>query len=93
MTDDQLDKVYREYFQHEVPAELPPIVKSEVPRLRGESHSRFVLAASIAALLGLGYLVSSNLLPSKPQSKGSASSIYKDAEADGKKLLDSVEMP
>ena len=93
MTDDQLDAVYREFFRRELPAELPPFAKSEVKRTAGESRSRYVLAASVAALLGLGLWLSSTVEPAKGSAKGSASKFLKDAEADGKNLLDNIEMP
>lgn len=93
MTDEQLDKVYRDYFQREVPGMLPPLRTAELAAPRTERRSRYVLAASVLALLGLGLLLSSALQPSKPHVKGSASSLFKDAEADGKKLMDTVEMP
>jgi len=93
MTDEQIDKVYGNYFRHEMPAELPPLVLSRVRGPRSESRSRYVLAASVAALLGLGLAVSSTMSSVKPTAKGSASKLLKDAQADGKGLLDQINQP
>ncbi len=93
MTDDQLDRVYRGFFHREMPRELPPLAKSEVRRASPERRSRYVLAASVAGLLGLGLWLSSAVEPAKESAKGSATKFFKTAEADGKKILDTIDMP
>jgi hypothetical protein len=93
MTDEQLDRVYRDFFRHEAPREMPPLVKSEVRRPAAvESRSRWVLAASIAALIGLGLLVSSQMSPTRDGVKGSATKLFDNTAADGEKLV-KPEMP
>jgi ferric-dicitrate binding protein FerR (iron transport regulator) len=93
MMDEQLDRVYRDFFRREMPAELPPLVKSEPARAaRPERRSRATLAVAIAALLGLGLWLSSNATPPNRAKEG-PSKLLKDSEADGKKILDAAKDP
>lgn len=85
MTDDKLDRIYRDYFRHVAPAELPPLVRSELQSNRAGGQSRFILAASVAALLGLGLLVSQLQSP-RSAARGSAAPLPADVTADGELL-------
>lgn len=86
MTDDKLDRIYRDYFRHVAPAELPPLVRSELrPSHAGGGQSRFMLAASVAALLGLGLLVAQLQSP-RSAARGSATPLPADVTADGERL-------
>jgi hypothetical protein len=94
MREDQLDQVYSDYFRREIPAELPPFMPSEPARVvRSNPRSGYVLAASVAALAGLGLWLSTYATPAKETAKGSATKLLKDAEADGRKLLDHIDRP
>lgn len=94
MTNEQLDRVYRDYFQSQAPAQLPPIVLAEPARTarpaRDSGRSRLTLAAAVAALLGLGMLLSANLTQNRASSEP-RSNFFKDAQADGGKLRDAMQ--
>lgn len=92
MTDEQLDCVYREYFRREMPAQMPPLVKSEpASAARPQPRSRATLAVAAALLLGLGLWLPGQTTPQR--AKDSPSKLLNDAEADGKKMLDAAKEP
>ena len=94
MNDEELDRVYRDYFRREVPAEMPPLRKSELasPPSYG-SRSRATLAVAIAAFFCLGLWLSGNVAPTQRPAKNGSPSLLNNAEADGKKILDAAKEP
>ena len=81
-----LDSLLHGYFQSQLPRTWPEAPLSvEVARQRGPvaSRGRLTLAASVAALLGLGAVLSYS---PQPGVSSNAPSLLKNASADGKKL-------
>jgi hypothetical protein len=84
-----LDQVLTQYFQAQLPTNWPdPIRKAEVRTVRDRAstgwRTRFTLAASVAALCGLGFLLSDS--PSESKSTKPNDSLMNRSTADGSKL-------
>jgi len=83
------------YFQAQLPKSFPAdplaaVAEPARPR-RAAGHARLTLAASVAALLGLG--VSLSYGPTAVPTPGAGSGLLNDATADGKKLLEHLPPP
>lgn len=61
-TPDDVDRWFTDFFQAKLPAPFPPApavgVELAAPARRAAEHGRLTLAASVAALLGLGVYLS-----------------------------------
>ncbi|CAN5116320.1 hypothetical protein BH11PLA2_BH11PLA2_37890 [soil metagenome] len=87
----EVDNAYREFFQREVPKSLPPLPLNHTatPVPQRTAGREFLMAASVAGLLGLGLWLSGTPNTANPKS-GEPTKLLKNAEADGKKLLDAA---
>jgi hypothetical protein len=90
---DDVDRLFSAYFKKELPSQWPACratvqaVPSGLVRPGSTARSRLTLAASVAALLGLGLYASSGL-NSRPANETDTAGpgLLKDAKADGKNL-------
>jgi hypothetical protein len=99
---DDLDRLFSAYFKPQLPARWPdpPTARATEPAgLRRPStpdsrRSRLTLAASVAALFGLGLAVSSGSRPEpNAAAKPDEGRLLPGATANGKDLLDRMKTP
>ncbi len=88
---DNLDRLFSAYFKEQVPQPWPPFRGTPVAAAEVRSTaapSRYVLAASAAALLGLGLYLSSGVQQSNrpPDHATQGTGLLKTATANGKGL-------
>lgn len=89
-----VDRWLTAYFQAELPKPFPAVtatVAEPIRPRRAASQGRLTLAASVAALLGLG--VSLSYGPTAIPAPDAGSGLLNDATADGKKLLKHLPPP
>lgn len=91
---DGLDRLLSDYFKNELPKPWPApraIAEPAAPRPRRDagSRSRYTLAASVAALIGLGVYLSAGTPAGQAPNAGKPDLLNK-AEADGKGVLKHV---
>ncbi len=98
---DDLDRAFAAYFKKQVPTPWPAVRTDptasasnlHAPATRsmtGNTRSRVTLAASVAALVGLGLYVSSGHRSPQPGTNPASSEpgLIKDSQASGKDLLE-----
>jgi hypothetical protein len=88
---DGLDRLLTDFFTRELPRPWPGPPAAAVPADRRRSdagpRSRYALAASVAALLGLGVYLSSAVPGGRPTPGAGQPGLLKEADAQGDKLL------
>jgi hypothetical protein len=84
----RIDEIYRDYFRHEMPRTLPPLPVNEPAGVTTAPRpaNGFVLAASVAALLGLG-LWQAGQPQARPRTTAEPPSLLNSATADGATIL------
>lgn len=99
-TDDDMDRLLSAYFKRQMPAEWPAcraLAVAEPSTLRprvvdpaagNPSRSSLTLAASVAALLGLGLVLTSGPRDANAPAPSGDGGVLYSGTADGKKLLD-----
>jgi hypothetical protein len=87
---DDLDRHLSAYFRAQVPAQWPvapvPVQARTTPRFGAAWKTRLTLAASVAGLLGLGWVLTSGNLGTSPK-QTEAEPLLQKSSADGDKLL------
>lgn len=96
---DDLDRLFSAYFKKELPSQWPacPVARSQpsgLVRSGSTSRSRLTLAASVAALLGLGLYASSGSRPQFSDPSPTGPGMFKDSKASDPNLknrMDGIE--
>jgi hypothetical protein len=88
---DELDRLMSYYFARELPSPWPGPPAVVVPSVRPQAdagrRSRYALAASVAALLGLGVYLSSAVPGGRPAPGAGQPGLLNKAEAKGDELI------
>lgn len=84
-----VDRLFTDFFQSELPKPFPPgpavgLAEPARPRARAADHGRLTLAASVAALLGLGVFLSYG--PSGDPTPTGGPGLLEKGTANGKEL-------